>query len=326
MARIYNRDNINYSGLISQAIQNANQTSQLYANKWQPGSTIGQAIGQAGDKLQQAGWNEWSAQQNDARAKAMQQRQFEQQDKLQKAQEELQRENAEKNFERQLILNDINAKNARELARIQKETQAEYNRDEWMKQYELSGIDYDFAKAAYAKDPSQENLMRLRRAEANVLHWANKSGANIYNPAKDLPSEQEVEGIKRYDSADEARKVFNSILGSGNDPITNEQKSEALDVIKSVSEENKALRDELTNILEQRGATVEERKEAYQTSYNKAVDKWLKNPMDYNAKKGWKSKQSGNELILYDPNGDIAARQPIKGSKSNNLGSTGWEL
>ena len=37
MARIYNRDNINYSGLIGQAIQNANQTSQLYANKYRTG-------------------------------------------------------------------------------------------------------------------------------------------------------------------------------------------------------------------------------------------------------------------------------------------------
>ena len=89
MARIYNRDNINYSGLIGQAIQNANQTSQLYANKWQPGSTMGQALGQAGEKLQQAGWNEWAAQQNDDRAQAMQQRQFEQQEKMQKAQQEI---------------------------------------------------------------------------------------------------------------------------------------------------------------------------------------------------------------------------------------------
>ena len=326
MARIYNRDNINYSGLIGQAIQNANQTSQLYANKWQPGSTMGQALGQAGEKLQQAGWNEWSAQQNDARAQAMQQRQFEQQEKLQRAQEEFQREQAAQNFGRQLILNDINAKNALELAKLQKDAQAQYNRDEWMKQYELAGIDYDFARAAYAKDPSQENLMRLRRAEANVQYASDKTGAPIYNPVKDLPSEQEVEGIQRYDSADEARKVFSSILGSGNNPITNDQRERAYEVVRGISEENKALRDELTNKIEERGATVEERKEAYQTSYNKAVDKWLKNPMDYNAKDGWKSKQSGNELILYDPKGNIAARQPIKGSKSNNLGSTGWEL
>lgn len=326
MARIYNRDNINYSGLIGQAIQNANQTSQLYANKWQPGSTMGNAIGQAGEKLQQAGWNEWSAQHNDDRAKAMQQRQFEQQEKLQRAQEELQREQAAKNFGRQLILNDINAKNALELAKLQKDAQAQYNRDEWMKQYELAGIDYDFARAAYAKDPSQENLMRLRRAEANVQYASDKTGSNIYNPSKDLPSEQEVEGIKRYDSADEARKVLSGLVGVDNSKWTNEQKTNALDVVRGIPEENKALIDEFNNEINNKGLTVEERKEAYNTSYNKSVNKWLKNPMDYNAKDGWKSKQSGNELILYDPNGNIAARQPIKGSKSNNLGSTGWEL
>ena len=222
MARIYNRDNINYSGLIGQAIQNANQTSQLYANKWQPGSTMGQGIGVIGNKLQEAGWNEYAARQNDARAQAMQQRQFEQQEKMQKAQEEFQREQAAQNFGRQLILNDINSKNALELAKLQKDAQAQYNRDEWMKQYELAGIDYDFAKAAYAKDPSQENLMRLRRAEANVLYSSDKTGLPIYNPVKDLPSEQEVEGIKRYDSADEARKVFSSLVGVEKDKWTNE--------------------------------------------------------------------------------------------------------
>lgn len=326
MARIYNRDNVNYAGLIGQAIQNANQTSQLYANKWQPGSTMGQALGQAGEKLQQAGWNEWSAQQNDARAQAMQQRQFEQQEKMQKAQQEFQALESARARAQQIFTNEQNAQNARELARIQKETQAEYNRDEWMKQYELSGIDYDFAKAAYAKDPSQENLMRLRRAEANVLHWANKSGAPIYNPVKDLPSEQEVEGIKRYDSADEARKVFSSLVGVDKDKWTNEQKTKALDVVRGIPEENTALIDEFNNEIKIKGATVEERKEAYQNSYNKAVDKWLKNPMDYNSKNGWKSKQVGNELVLYDPKGNIAARQPIKGSKSNKIDATGWEL
>lgn len=120
MARIYNRDNINYSGLIGQAIQNANQTSQLYANKWQPGSIMGQGVGQIGSKLQEAGWNEYAARQNDARAQAMQQRQFEQQERLQKAQEEFQRDQAAKNFGRQLITNDINAENAERLAAINK--------------------------------------------------------------------------------------------------------------------------------------------------------------------------------------------------------------
>lgn len=116
MARIYNRDNINYSGLIGQAIQNANQTSQLYANKWQPGSTMGQALGQAGEKLQQAGWNEWSAQQDDARARA----------KLE-AEQQFQAEQNELNRDLQWDLNQANNENALTIARINKNTQNAYD-------------------------------------------------------------------------------------------------------------------------------------------------------------------------------------------------------
>lgn len=122
MARIYNRDNINYSGLIGQAIQNANQTSQLYANKWQPGSTMGQALGQAGEKLQQAGWNEWSAQQNDARARAK----LEAEQKFQAAQNQ-----ANRNL--QWAINQENNANALKIAQMNKATQAEYKMDEYHK-------------------------------------------------------------------------------------------------------------------------------------------------------------------------------------------------
>ena len=122
MARIYNRDNINYSGLIGQAIQNANQTSQLYANKWQPGSTMGQALGQAGEKLQQAGWNEWSAQQNDARARA----------KL-AAEQNFQAQQNQANRDLQWAINQENNANALKIAQMNKATQAEYKMDEYHK-------------------------------------------------------------------------------------------------------------------------------------------------------------------------------------------------
>lgn len=122
MARIYNRDNVNYAGLIGQAIQNANQTSQLYANKWQPGSTMGQALGQAGEKLQQAGWNEWSAQQNDARERA----------KLQ-AQQDFQAAQNQANRDLQRQLNYENNANALKIAQMNKATQAEYKMDEYHK-------------------------------------------------------------------------------------------------------------------------------------------------------------------------------------------------
>lgn len=116
MARIYNRDNINYSGLIGQAIQNANQTSQLYANKYQPWNTMGQGVGQVGEKLQQEGWKEWGAQQNDARERA----------KLE-AQQQFQAEQNELNRDLQWELNEANNENAWMIANLNKNTQNAYD-------------------------------------------------------------------------------------------------------------------------------------------------------------------------------------------------------
>lgn len=280
MARIYNRDNINYSGLIGQAIQNANQTSQLYANKWQPGSTMGQALGQAGEKLQQAGWNEYAAQQNDARAQAMQQRQFEQQEKLQKAQEEFQREQASQNFGRQLILNDINAKNALELAKLQKDAQAEYNRDEWHMQYQNATADYDAAKAELIKDPNNIDKQRaFQRAEANVIRWGDKLNYDVYdapeapkNIADELPSVDEVAGSTvaenpvQYNNT-EVEKNLNEVLkGKWND--ANAKKANNL---VSMLPEG-ALRNEFEQRIANKGLTSEQIESNYQAELKAAGD------------------------------------------------------
>lgn len=120
MARIYNRDNINYSGLIGQAIQNANQTSQLYANKYQPWNTMGQGVSDVGNRLQEAGWKEFGSQQDDARAQAMQQRQFEQQDKMLQKQQEFQALESARARAQQIFTNTQNAQNAERLAAINK--------------------------------------------------------------------------------------------------------------------------------------------------------------------------------------------------------------
>lgn len=274
MARIYNRDNINYSGLIGQAIQNANQTSQLYANKYQPWNTMGQGVSDVGNRLQEAGWKEFGSQQDDARAQAMQQRQFEQQEKMLKEQQEFQALESARARAQQIFTNEQNAENARKLALIQKEAQNEYNRDEWMKQYELSGIDYDFAKAAYAKDPSEENMMRLRRAEANVLHWANKSGAPIYNPVKDLPSVGEVSGTAGYNIS-EAEENLNKLKEG---PWTDEKRDRALQIIADMPEENKSKKEEWTTTINNMGPTKEQSKRDFDALQAEALATLKKNP------------------------------------------------
>lgn len=239
MARIYNRDNINYSGLIGQAIQNANQTSQLYANKYQPWNTMGQGVGQVGEKLQQAGWNEWSAQQNDARAQAMQQRQFEQQEKMLKEQQEFQALESARARAQQIFTNEQNAQNARKLALIQKQAQDEYNRDEWHMQYQNATADYDAAKADLIKDPNNIDKQRaFQRAEANVIRWGDKLNYDVYdaprvpNLADELPSDYEVENSTLTN--DEIKSSLDEIFKSKK--LTDEERAQAENLIPQLPE------------------------------------------------------------------------------------------
>lgn len=283
MARIYNRDNINYSGLIGQAIQNANQTSQLYANKYQPWNTMGQGVSQVGEKMQQAGWKEFGSQQDDARSQAMQQRQFEQQEKMQKAQEEFQREQAAQNFGRQLILNDINAKNALELAKLQKDAQAEYNRDEWHMQYQNATADYDAAKAQLRKDPNNIDKQRaFQRAEANVIRWGDKLNYDVYdapevpkNIADELPSVEEVAGEAnpvQYTNEDIEKNLKTVLAGKWND--ANEEKANGLAQMFT----DEALKDKYLQEIANKGKTVEQSKRDFDALEAKALATLKKNP------------------------------------------------
>lgn len=283
MARIYNRDNVNYSGLIGQAIQNANQTSQLYANKWQPGLTMGQGVRDVGEKMQQAGWKEFGSQEDDARAQAMQQRQFEQQEKMQRAQEEFQREQAAQNFGRQLILNDINAKNALELAKLQKDAQAEYNRDEWHMQYQNATADYDAAKAQLRKDPNNIDKQRaFQRAEANVIRWGDKLNYDVYdapevpkNIVDELPSYEEVAGEEnpvQYTNT-EIEKNLNEVLkGKWND--ANAKKAKELNSLFT----DKALQEEYGQKIANKEKTIEQSKRDFDALQAEALATLKKNP------------------------------------------------
>ena len=168
MARIYNRDNVNYAGLIGQAIQNANQTSQLYANKWQPGITMGQGVSQAGEKLQQAGWNELSAQQNDARDRA----------KLE-AQQQFQAQQNEQNRILQRELNEKNNENALKIAMLNKSTQDAYKMDEYHKGLSIAKQQLNYALRArdMANEGSPEWIAADReagKASTDIAYYNSK--------------------------------------------------------------------------------------------------------------------------------------------------------
>jgi hypothetical protein len=283
MARIYNRDNINYSGLIGQAIQNANQTSQLYANKYQPWNTMGQGVGQVGEKLQQAGWREFGAQEDDARAQAMQQRQFEQQEKLQKAQQEFQALESAKARAQQIFLNEQNAQNALKLAKIQKEAQDEYNRDEWHMQYQNATADYDAAKAELIKDPNNIDKQRaFQRAEANVIRWGDKLNYDVYdapevpkNIADELPSVEEVAGEEnpvQYTNAEIEKNLIEVLKGKWNDD--NNKRANELNSMFT----DKALQDKYAQVIANKGKTIEQSKRDFDALQAEALATLKKNP------------------------------------------------
>ena len=186
MARIYNRDNINYSGLIGQAIQNANQTSQLYANKYQPWNTMGQGVSDVGNRLQEAGWKEFGSQQDDARDRA----------KL-KAQQDFQAEQNEQNRILQRQLNYENNANALKIAQLNKATQNEYKMDEYHKGLSLAKQQLNYA--LHARSISTEGSPEWFAADRDVA----KASTDIaYYNSKIDGSEAKAELGKALESGD----------------------------------------------------------------------------------------------------------------------------
>lgn len=292
MAGIYNRDNIQYAPMIQNAIANAKETGATRAKYSKNQYDIAADLARAGartaegyfsDDPDRAGWASYiisgdrsalEAARARAQQKAAQDAQFAQQEKMQKAQQQFQREQAAKNFGQQMIMGDINTKNAIELAKAQKKIQDEYNRDEWQKQYSIATADYDSAKSDLRKDPNNIDKQRaFNRAKANVTYWGGKLNLGPYdldemahvgdasigdasNAATDTPA---TTGSDEPDYSNaEIEKNLNEIFKG---KWTDANAKKANDLVSKLPEG--ALKEEFKQRIDNKGKTIEQNKREF---------------------------------------------------------------
>lgn len=307
MAGIYKRDNIQYAPMIQNAIANAKETGATRAKYSKNQYDIAADLARAGartaesyfsDDPDREGWASYimsgdrsalEAARARAKQKEAQDAQFAQQEKMQKAQQEFQKEQAAKNFGQQLIMNEINAENARKLANIQKETQAAYNRDEWQKQYSIATADYDAAKAEYAKDRNNIDKKRaFNRAKANVTYWGDKLNLGPYdldemapignasigdasNSATDNPAPTGIDEPS-YSNA-EIEKNLNEVLKG---KWTDANAKKANDLVSKLPEG--ALKEEFEQRIANKGKTIDQSNRDFDALQDEALASLKTNP------------------------------------------------
>lgn len=192
MARTYERTNLNYPGLISQAIQNSNESARLRAEGWRPGMTIGSGVRDIGNTLLQSGMSMYGNEESQKIAfeEAEKQRAFNEAFEKARAerQAEIQRQQTMMNQKFQEAENEKNRKSAIELAQLQRKTQLQYDMDNLIKERSNAQSSLEEAeKLLKLTDPEDGSAMatakaRVEKAKAYVKYYQDRINEITGNP------------------------------------------------------------------------------------------------------------------------------------------------
>ena len=215
MARTYERTNLNYPGLISQAIQNSNESARLRAEGWRPGMTIGSGVRDIGNTLLQSGMSMYGNEESQKRAfeEAEKQRAFNEAFEKARAERnaEIQRQQTLMNQKFQEAENEKNRDNALELAKIQREAQMQYDMDNLIKERSSAQSSLEEAEELLRlTDNEDEQAMatakaRVEKAKALVKYYQDRINKITGNPTVESPS---MEGKEETQDQEELLKQF----------------------------------------------------------------------------------------------------------------------
>lgn len=291
MARIYDRDNIQYAPMIQQAIANSRaageKRAQYQKNKYDIANQLVQAGGRtlqsyASDDPDNEGWTSYiltgdrsalEAARNRAQQQQMQEAQFAQQKAMQEAQ--------------QAHALDLQAKqiaSTEKIAEMNRATQKAYDDLEAEKKYEDATINYQSAVTALSKDPNNDDLKRAKAlAEANLELWTKRTGRGTQQPA-------ETEVQAGNDGFDNQTEVKLAKPGSGK--WTDKARDEA------TAHANKIQDDEARALalkeIEDKGPTKEDKDRAEAAEKKKAEDYYAKYGKSM---PGWKPDRRGGKYV-----------------------------
>ena len=274
MAGIYSRDQINYGGMLGNAMANrANYLQHRYDAVRQMGQNWGNAVANSG-KIVQDAFNTYANYANQ-RDNLAAQRQFQHDEALKRAEEQLARQREQEAW--QAEQNDLNRQNTMDIALLNKQNQDASKIDEWTKYYNVANAKLVEIDAMLRKNPNDETL-KFQRAQA-------MAELNLYGSKLGIVNRPEIpQGIpaqtgavppadpSSYNNA-ELTKNIDTIL---NGKWTNADKEESLRYANSI--QDPALREQYLTKINKNGDTVEETQAAAaklkadaQSSFDKEV-------------------------------------------------------
>lgn len=247
---IYSRDQINYGGMLGNAMANRMAYAQREADiQRQMGQNWGNAINQGAQGIA-AGLNTWNQQRID-QSKLTQQQQFQHDEALKRAQEQLARQREQEAW--QAKQNELNRQNTYDIALMNKGSQDVAKVDEWTKGYNVANAKLTQINAALNKNPNDEMLKYQKAmAIAEQQFYGNKLGINIPKEIEQ-PATVPDTPVPSFNNAELTKNIDTTLSGTWN----NANKAKANEYLSQI--QDPALRDEYAQKIANKVFTVEER-------------------------------------------------------------------
>jgi len=247
---IYQRDNINYGGMLGNAMANrANYLQRRYDRVAQMGQNWGNAIQQSGKAVQDAFNTAAQYQYNKDQLAAQQE--FQSNEALKRAQEQLARQREQEAW--QAKQNELNRQNTYDIALMNKGSQDVAKVDEWTKGYNVANAKLTQINAALNKNPNDEMLKYQKAmAIAEQQFYGNKLGINIPKEIEQ-PATVPATPDLSFNNAELTKNIDTILSGTWNDA----NKAKSNEYLSQI--QDPALRDEYAQKIANKGFTVEER-------------------------------------------------------------------
>jgi len=254
---IYTRDNINYGGMLANALQSkSNYLKNRYDRVAQMGQNWGNAVANSGKVAQDAMFK--IAGNYYDQDKIAQQQQFQASEAEKRALEALERQKQQEEFQK--AENALNRQNTMDIAKLNKDIAADEKKDEYQLHYQKAKANLDLIGEQYNKDPNNIQLKKAYEdAKFDVDYWAKKAGANVATtqPTAATPefSEQFLNEAKgpAYDN-EEIEKQLNEIVKTKK--WDNATRNKANELAKQLPE---GMREPWLISIKNLGSTIEER-------------------------------------------------------------------
>jgi len=246
---IYQRDNINYGGMLGNAMANrANYLQRRYDRVAQMGQNWGNAVQQSGKAVQDAFNTAAQYQYNKDQLAAQQE--FQSNEALKRAQEQLARQQEQEAW--QAKQNELNRQNTYNIASMNKDTQNVAKVDEWTKGYNVANAKLTQINAALNKNPNDEMLKYQKAmAVAEQQFYGNKLGINIPKEIEQ-PATVPATPAPSFNNTELTKNIDTTLSGTWNDA----NKAKANEYLSQI--QDPALRNEYAQKIANKGFTVEE--------------------------------------------------------------------